>query len=259
MLNQDALSLARAEIDRIDGQIHALLLERARLVASIAAAKNGTAGLAMRPGREAQVLRARAACHEGPLPLSTVVAIWRVLMSAFTHLQTPFRVLVSDGHHAGRLRDLARLHFGAEAPIEAAEDTQALLARLDGDPWLLGVLSPDTGAAWWRAPEFARGAVKVVGGLPVLSDGSGAPTALLLGRLAPEPSGDDVTLAAARFEQAPPGALAAVRAAGVTDALIALPGFLDESEVAARLAGRGARDVVVLGACARPIPARREG
>ena len=50
------LDLLRQEIDAIDGELHGLIGRRATLVDRIAASKQ-PGGLAMRPGREARVLR----------------------------------------------------------------------------------------------------------------------------------------------------------------------------------------------------------
>ena len=55
------LDKLRQEIDVIDRELHGLIRRRAELVDEITAAKpNG--GLAIRPGREAKILRQRLAC-----------------------------------------------------------------------------------------------------------------------------------------------------------------------------------------------------
>ena len=56
-----SLAEVRAELDRIDDTIHDLLMERAGIVAQgITAAKTG---LALHPGREAQIIRLLLARH----------------------------------------------------------------------------------------------------------------------------------------------------------------------------------------------------
>ncbi|MCX7362260.1 MAG: chorismate mutase, partial [Alphaproteobacteria bacterium] len=73
----------RRKIDAIDGKVHELIRDRAALVGSISAAKPA-GGLALRPGREAQIMRARLAAHDGAFPLTAVYRMWREMMSAFT-------------------------------------------------------------------------------------------------------------------------------------------------------------------------------
>ena len=85
--NLDSL---RQQIDVIDGELHAMIRRRADLVDRISAAKP-PGGLALRPGREAQVMRQRLATHQGPFPSTALYRMWREMMCAFTLMQTPGR------------------------------------------------------------------------------------------------------------------------------------------------------------------------
>ena len=60
--------------------------------------------------------------HEGPLPKTVLVTIWREIISAMTALEGPYAVAVYAGN-ASRdgLPALARVHYGAERPISAHE------------------------------------------------------------------------------------------------------------------------------------------
>ena len=66
-MDAPSLDSLRQEIDAIDGDLHGLIRRRADLVDRIAAAKP-PGGLALRPGREAQVMRQRLATHQGAFP-----------------------------------------------------------------------------------------------------------------------------------------------------------------------------------------------
>ena len=57
-MDAPSLESLRQEIDAIDGELHGLIRRRAELVGEIAASKP-PGGLALRPGREAQVMRQR--------------------------------------------------------------------------------------------------------------------------------------------------------------------------------------------------------
>ena len=87
------LAALRAELDRIDDALHDLLIRRADVVARVAATKpNGT--LALRPGREAAIIRRLLARHTGHLPPQALVRLWRELLAATTAMQGPFVVAV---------------------------------------------------------------------------------------------------------------------------------------------------------------------
>ena len=113
----DNLGDLRAEIDRIDAEMHALLIQRGSIIDRLIAVKRTSAsGSAFRPGREASMMRRVAERHRGLLPLDTVEGIWRVIIATFTYVQAPFSVHadVSGGDPA--MRDSARFHFGFTVP-----------------------------------------------------------------------------------------------------------------------------------------------
>src|SRR5262245_2532958 len=86
VMDSPSLEELRQEIDAIDGELHGLIRRRAGLVGRIQAAKpNG--GLAIRPGREARVLRQRIAAHDGDFPPAAIYRMWREMMSAFALMQ----------------------------------------------------------------------------------------------------------------------------------------------------------------------------
>ncbi len=199
----DAPSLddLRQEIDVIDRDLHGLIRRRAELVDRIAASKpNG--GLAIRPGREARVLRQRLAAHQGPFPGAAVYRMWREMMSAFALMQTPgLRVAVCRPADQPGYWDLARDHFGCQVPLVGFESPAQVLAEVRTSPTTVGVvpapIEADT-APWW--PLLASGEAtlpNVVARLPFLSMPNARVrgiSALVLARIEPEESGDDRAL-----------------------------------------------------------------
>lgn len=93
-MDQQALKAARDRIDDIDGQLQALISERAGLARDIARIKaaDGDSGDFYRPAREADVLRAVAERNEGPLTDETVARLMREIMSACLALESPLAV-----------------------------------------------------------------------------------------------------------------------------------------------------------------------
>src|SRR3978361_2219874 len=72
------LPALRAELDRIDNTIHDLLMRRAEVVEHVA--RSGKPA-ALRPGREASILRRLVGRHQGALPAVSVTRIWRELLA----------------------------------------------------------------------------------------------------------------------------------------------------------------------------------
>ena len=115
--SKPTLADLRVEIDRIDLQMHELLMERGRVIdqlIEIKARQGG--GSAFRPAREASMMRALVERHRGLLPLDTVEGIWRVIISTFTYVQAPYSVHVDVSGGAAAMRDSARFHFGFTTP-----------------------------------------------------------------------------------------------------------------------------------------------
>src|SRR3954454_5148571 len=79
MLQNKTLDELRAKIDQVDDAMHDLLMYRADVTLAIGGAKQGTANgalaPAMRPAREAQILRRLLARHKGPLPPRVIVRV----------------------------------------------------------------------------------------------------------------------------------------------------------------------------------------
>lgn len=197
--NDDKLAAIRRRIDAIDDKLLDLLMDRARAMADVQAAKGGAAGVLARPGREIAVLRRLLARREDPLPADLVVRLWRDVMTSFTRLQGPFAI----GHleEPTVLADLARRHYGLAAPLVSVANPSTLFAKLgDGRVQLALFPSPeDSPTAWWRhlAPDQAQ----IVARLPV--DGTESqPGALVVGRQAFEPSGEDRALVILEFAEA---------------------------------------------------------
>jgi chorismate mutase len=186
------LAALRAEIDRIDDRIADLLVERLVVVRAIGRAKGDLAAhrLALRLGREAQMLRRLLARAAGGFPPGGILRIWREIIANSTQIEVPFGCVV-DRRGGVALHDLARDQVGSATPIREAADTAGVLAVLAGDPQQLGVLAPPSMADWW--PAALPAGVQVVARLPV-TDVVPIPLGYVVARLEREPSGADLTL-----------------------------------------------------------------
>jgi len=163
-----ALAELRAEIDRIDAAMHALLIERGEIIGRLIAAKHTTeTGSAFRPAREAEMMRRLVERHRGILPLDTAESIWRVIIATFTYVQSPFRLHADLSAGEAAMRDSARFHFGFTVPFVAhmgAAGVVAAVAASTGDLGLVPAAAPVGGGAWWSALEGE--APKIIARLP---------------------------------------------------------------------------------------------
>jgi chorismate mutase len=254
-----ALAELRAEIDRIDGTMHELLMERGRIIdrlIEIKARQGG--GSAFRPAREAAMMRAIVERHRGLLPLDTVEGIWRIIISTFTYVQAPYSVHVDVSRGDAPMRDSARFHFGFTVrcvPHLSAADVIDAVAGSAGD---LGMFALDGGPradAWWTrlTPNEAP---KVIARLPFVERGdhpAGMPVFVISRPLA-DGAARDVVLEAISLDRWRPEYPHALRGVGAEiigsaangvglSLLVGRPGGIDAGLAASTLRSAGAADV----------------
>jgi chorismate mutase / prephenate dehydratase len=286
------LAALRAELDRIDDALHDLLLRRAVVVEGVAATKpNGSS--ALRPGREAAIVRRLLARHTGSLPPQGVVRIWRELLAATTAMQGPFSVAVCEPGPGAVFTQAAREQFGALTPLRAYSSAAQAIADLSAGRAAVAVLPLPNGTeplreAWWTAllhTDSPR--IHIVGRLPFWSrrpEGAPDAPAFVAAAVAPDPSGQDRSLigleldldmsrtrlanalAAASFSLdasvpggAIPGGVILRRDpdAPVALALVEVAGFVAEDDPRLVRLTAARRPPVVLGAYATPIEGPR--
>jgi chorismate mutase len=164
-----SLADIRREIDRIDEAMHALLIERGEIIDHlIAVKKTEETGSAFRPAREAEMMRRIVERHHGSLPLDTVESIWRVIISTFTYVQSPFAVHADLSAGDALMRDTARFHFGFTVPFEphmGASSVVEAVTESRGDLGLIPAFAIAGSGPWWTALEFDS-APKIIARLP---------------------------------------------------------------------------------------------
>ena len=186
-----SLADLRREIDRIDADMHALLIERGEIIDQlIAVKKTEETGSAFRPAREAEMMRRLVQRHHGSLPLDTAESIWRVIISTFTYVQAPFSVHADLSAGDALMRDSARFHFGFTVPFEphmgAASVVEAVTAS-KGDLGLVPAFAIAGSGPWWTALEF-KNAPKIIARLPFVerADHPAALPVFVISRAAPD-------------------------------------------------------------------------
>ena len=147
------LEEVRAAIDAIDGDIQALINQRARCAQRVADIKLADAQAARergeadttdevsyyRPEREAQVLRRIIERNEGPLDGETVAFIFRELMSACLALEKPLQVAFL-GPEGTFTQAAALKHFGHGAVCVPQPTIEAVFAEVTSGKCNYGVV-----------------------------------------------------------------------------------------------------------------------
>lgn len=210
----DQLGQLRDEIDRIDGDMHELLIARGEIIDRLIAVKaRQGGGSAFRPGREAEMMRVIAARHRGRLPLDTVESIWRVIISTFTYIQAPYAVHAEGAAADPAMRDSARFHFGFTVPLRVHEGPRetilavaaSLRADGGGDLGMIRVHDEQVFSRWWRALEDET-APKIIARLPFVErpdHPAGLPVFVISNPLA-EAAARDVAIFSAQFSDDAP-------------------------------------------------------
>jgi chorismate mutase len=249
----------RLEIDRIDAAMHELLMERGRIIdrlIEIKARQGG--GSAFRPAREAAMMRALVHRHRGLLPLDTVEGVWRIIISTFTYMQSPYSVHVDVSRGDAAMRDSARFHFGFTVPCVPHLGAADVIEAVAGSTGDLGMFALDGGLradAWWTRLTPAA-APKVIARLPFVerNDHPAGMPVFVISRPLADAAARDVVLEAIsldRWKPDYPHALSVLGAEIVGSAadrmglslLVGRPGGLEAGLAASALRKAGAADV----------------
>jgi chorismate mutase len=202
----ETLEGLRGEIDEIDDALHDLLIRRAEVSHAIAKVKQpgaldgkGAIMPALRPAREAAILRRLIARHRGDLPPRVLARIWREIISASLRVQSKFQLHVYAGENQTGFVDLAHAHFGSLTQIRSHTRPSMVVHACAEEPNSLGIvplpLIEEPAPAWWAqlAPAGEKGP-RVVAKLPFLMDGEDVLSGYVIGTVEQEPSGEDTTL-----------------------------------------------------------------
>ena len=267
------LAALRASLDGIDDEIHALLIRRAGVVEQVArAGKRG----ALRPGREASIIRRLLSQHAGTLPPQALFRVWRELLAATTAMQGGLAVAVCETDPGAGFTQAAREHFGALTPLRAYSRPAQALAEVSAGTASVAVLPlPSETESWWTALLHRdEPRIHVVARLPFWAsprpEGAPAVQALVVSPIPPDASGRDRSLLGLELDQDVSRARlsAALATAGlaingvvlrrdpgapVAHALVEVDGYLEDDDP--RLIGLGAvlRPPVVMGGYAVPL------
>ena len=188
-----SLAEIRQRIDAIDADLLRLVVERASLAKSVAAAKAaaGDGGkFALRPGRETALLKKLLAGPRNGARPGLIVRIWRELIGDSLATQGAYHIAVWGGRDPGRTVEVARARFGMAPSLRQVakpEDAIAEARQLGG----VGVCALTADNPWWGR-LLAEPKLKVFAALPCLA-AWGPLAALAVAEVEVEPTGADNT------------------------------------------------------------------
>ncbi|CAN1529796.1 Chorismate mutase II, prokaryotic-type [Rhabdaerophilaceae bacterium] len=164
------LAQLRAEIDRVDAEMHRLFVERGDIVGRVIETKRaaGDTGSAFRPDREAELMRRLILKDPGRWPVDAPENIWRVILATSTYTQVPYCVHADISGGETPIRESVRFHFGFTVPFVAASHASAVIKAVDAAMSDLGVFLIEQGpglGAWWGGLARAN-APKIIAKLP---------------------------------------------------------------------------------------------
>jgi chorismate mutase/prephenate dehydratase len=197
MIDESEIRQIRAEIDAIDTNVHDQLVRRVELAIQMAAAKDKVAAgqPRMRPGREAAILRSLLARHAGPLEFPVVARIWRELINANLRVEGDFRVaFFADGRED--VERAARSQFGDLTPCDPCDTAQEALTAAAQQADTLAVLPFGSGSDDWALlAEETNQTLGVIAALPFVMNEGEVASALCIGTMDREDTGQDTSLA----------------------------------------------------------------
>ena len=257
----DPLAGLRAEIDRIDLDMHRLLMARGEIIDRLIAVKRAQGGgCAFRPDREAHMMRALVERHRGLLPVDAVEGVWRVIVSTFTYVQNNYAVHADDSGGDAQMRDSARFHFGFTVPYLAHHGASAVIDAVAASSGDLGILRA-TGAiadgAWWMR-LIGEDAPKIIARLPFVErpDHPAGLPVFVVARPAGDSASQDILLHAIhlpRWSHSLPATISGLNGEILASAphasglalMIAAPGRITAADIARALSAAGVEDAGV--------------
>lgn len=159
-MNLEAL---RKRIDELDRELVGLLNERTRCALEIGRIKREQGDEVYAPSREREVLRRVESFSKGPLPVESLHAIYREIMSAAIALERPVRIAYL-GPPATFTHQAARARFGASVayePCDTISDVFAVVTKRACDYGVVPIENSTEGAVTHTLDEFVETPLKI--------------------------------------------------------------------------------------------------
>ena len=184
------LLLIRKKIDRIDNNIHDLIMNRAELVSEVVKEKrseNIKDIVIYRPAREHEILVRLIKRHKGNISIRSLISIWRNLISTYISIQGELKLTFTDN-----IENIVNSHFTSEIKKIKKNNSAGCLKSLIENKVQIAILPfPNKNNDWWSKLNNLKG-VNIVGSL---SEGFyGKTSALIISKQKIEYSSNNMAL-----------------------------------------------------------------
>jgi len=167
----------RRQIDKIDNDLHDLLMARADIVEQVGQLKGKDNLNLLAPGREAEIIRRLLSRHRGRFPRVTLVRLWRELISGMVSVQAPLTVAVFMPDRGTGYLELARDQYGYSTtmtPWRSPGQVVHAVAEGSAQVGILPMPDRDEAEGWWISLTGDSAALpKIIGRLPFAGPGQG--------------------------------------------------------------------------------------
>lgn len=194
----------RKQIDAIDDKLIALLIERIGIINQVGEMKRGhfPGQCPIRAGREAEMVRRVMGKFEGTaFSPGAGAALWRTLIGASTASEGLLKISVYATAQDNDLYWLGREYFGPFIPSIKQPHANRVIGDIIDGKATIGIVPPpqraDTGNWWTSLIQTGSDAPKIFAHVPFVHYGTlskDIPSGLAIAKIAPEPTGDDVSL-----------------------------------------------------------------
>ena len=197
MSTEKKLEALRRKIDRIDDQIHDLIMSRTEIVADVRRVKKNDR-VKIRPAREAEIMYRLMARHKGPFPKRELFRMWREMIVATLSFEGPFSVAVYEEEGGCGNGLLARDQYGSFTKMTAHRSVRRVIEAVRTQDATVGILPlprRDDEDPWWRhLVSESEDAPKIIARLPFVTPAEAKQPpleALVICPVEQEPTGRD--------------------------------------------------------------------
>ena len=197
MVAEKSLDKLRQEIDKIDETIHSAIIRRAEIVEQIGSFKAGKGMPALRPAREAEILRRLVSRHQGRFPKTALLRIWREMIGAMVAIEAPLVIGVTCPSAVPAISTWRAIIMVPirPPPCSARPARWCAPSRKAAPRWRGAHARPRGHEPWWISlMGDAADLPRIIARLPFLGPGRGRGDgieALAIARLSPDPPGLD--------------------------------------------------------------------
>ncbi len=188
-----ALATLRHRIDTLDDKLIEHLKERIAIIEEVAALKRAhtPSHCHIRSGREvAMHARIYNAFNASPFSAVAALSIWRQIIGASTHLESPITVSISAS--TPELIALAREYFGRVITITTPATVSDAIAEIASARATIMIIPASSALSDWQALESSS--LNIFAALPIILAQNEPPIAYAAAMITPEASGNDETL-----------------------------------------------------------------